>query len=141
MTDNPNRTVAAVRAILTKYGGSLGKSGALSFLFDRKGVCILKQDAVANEEALTLAMIEAGAEAIEPEAGYLYITCPLETCGHVQQGLESIQIASDEAALQYVPHTSVVLDKDAETSVIKLIDALEDHDDVQRVFHNMAVSN
>jgi YebC/PmpR family DNA-binding regulatory protein len=141
MTDNPNRTVAAVRAILTKYGGSLGKSGSLSFLFDRKGVCVLKKDAVANEEALTLAMIEAGAEAIEPEAGYFYITCPLETFGHVQQGLESIQIAIDEATWQYVPHTSVVLDKDAETRVIKLIDALEDNDDVQRVFHNMAVSN
>jgi YebC/PmpR family DNA-binding regulatory protein len=141
MTDNLNRTVAAIRAIFTKHGGSLGKSGSFSFLFDRKGVFILKKEAVANAEALALAMIEAGAETIEPEAGYCYVTCPLETFGHVQQRLETTQTAIDGAALQYVPNTSVVLDRDAEARVMKLIDALEDDDDVQRVFHNMTVSN
>jgi YebC/PmpR family DNA-binding regulatory protein len=141
MTDNPNRTVAAMRAIFTKHGGNLGKSGSFSFLFDRKGVFILKQEAIANEEALTLAMIEAGAETIEPEAGYFYVTCPLETFGHVQQKLETMHTAMDGAVLQYIPNTSVVLDGDAEAKVMKLIDALEDNDDVQRVFHNMTVSN
>jgi len=141
MTDNPNRTVADVRAIFTKYGGGLGKSNALAFLFDRKGVFTVKKESMTDEEALTLAMIEAGAEAIEPEAGYFHITCPLETFGHVQQGLEAMQIAMDDAALQYVPNTSVTLSGDAAAKVTKLIDALEDHEDVQRVFHNMTISS
>lgn len=78
MTDNLNRTVADVRAIFTKYGSGLGKSNALAFLFDRKGVFTIRQTAATDEEALTLAMIEAGAEAIEPEAGYSHITCPYD---------------------------------------------------------------
>lgn len=141
MTDNLNRTVAAVRAIFTKYGSGLGKSNALAFLFDRKGVFAAKKEAVTDEEVLTLAMIEAGAEAIEPEAGYFHITCSLETFGHVQQRLEAMQIAMDDAALQYVPNTSVILNGDTAAKVTKLIDALEDHDDVQRIFHNMTVSS
>ncbi len=141
LTDNLNRTVAAVRSLFTKYGGSLGKSGALAFLFDRKGVFTIKKEAAPNEEVLTLAMIEAGAEAIEPEAGFFHITCPLETFGHVQQGLEAMPISIENATLQYVPSTSVTLHRDVAAKVIKLIDALEDHDDVQRVFHNMVVSN
>ncbi len=139
MTDNINRTVAAVRAIYSKYGGRLGKSGSLAFLFDRKGLFTLKKEAViTDEEVLTLAMIEAGAEAIEPEEDYFFITCPLETFGQVQQRLETLQITIEDTALQYIPNTSVALNKHAEAEVMKLIDALEDHDDVQRVFQNMA---
>lgn len=141
MTDNLNRTVAAVRAAFTKHGGSLGKSGSLAFLFDRKGVFTLEQETVTDEEALTLAMIEAGATAIEPEAGYFYITCPLEAFGHVQKALETLQLTIDNAALQYIPNTSVPLADDATAKVMKLIEALEEHDDVQRVFHNLAVGD
>jgi YebC/PmpR family DNA-binding regulatory protein len=139
MTDNLNRTVAAVRTIFSKYRGRLGKSGSLTFLFDRRGVFTLKETAViTSEEVLTLAMIEAGAADIESSADYLRITCPLETFGQVQQKLETLKIAIDSATLQYIPNTSVALNKHAETEIMKLIDALEDHDDVQRVFHNMA---
>jgi YebC/PmpR family DNA-binding regulatory protein len=138
MTDNLNRTVAAVRAIFNKYGGYLGKSGSLAFLFDQKGTFILKKAAVTNEETMTLAMIEAGAATIELEASHFYITCPLENFGQVQQGLETLQIAIDSASLQYVPKTSVTLDGSDTTKVMKLINALEDHDDVQKAFHNIA---
>jgi YebC/PmpR family DNA-binding regulatory protein len=141
MTDNLNRTVAAVRAIFVKNSGRLGKSGSLTFIFDRKGIFTLKKEVVImDEEVLTLAMIEAGAEAIEREADLFSITCPLETFGQVQQKLETLKIIIDDAALQYIPSTSVVLSKHAEAEVMKLIDALEDHDDVQRVFQNMALS-
>jgi YebC/PmpR family DNA-binding regulatory protein len=140
MTDNLNRAVAAVRAIFAKHRGRLGKSGSLAFLFDRRGVFTLKKEAlVTNEEALTLAMIEAGAADIESAADCLRITCPLETFGQVQQKLEALEIAIESAALQYIPNTSVALNKHAAAEVIKLIDALEDHEDVQRVFQNMAV--
>lgn len=140
MTDNLNRTVAAVRAIFAKYRGRLGKSGSLTFLFDRRGVFTLKKEALTTtEEVLTLAMIEAGAADIESAADCLRIICPLEIFGQVQQKLETLKIAIDSAALQYIPNTSVVLNKHAEEEVMKLVDALEDHDDVQRVFQNMAV--
>ena len=143
MTDNLNRSVAAVRSIFTKYGGRLSKSGSLTFLFERKGMFALKKEAVAikHEETLTLAMIEAGAEAIEPEADYFYITCPLEAFGQVQHSLDKLAIAIDNATLQYVPSTSIALSKQAEVEVMRLIDALEDNDDVQRVFLNMAVND
>ncbi|MEL6607182.1 MAG: YebC/PmpR family DNA-binding transcriptional regulator [Bacteroidota bacterium] len=141
MTDNLNRTVAAVRAAFSKYGGSLGKNGSLAFLFERQGLFVLKQETVTDEEALTLAMIEAGATAIEPEEGYFYITCPLETFGEVQKTLEALSMPIDEAAVQYTPHTHVTLEKDDVAKVMKLIDALEDNDDVQKVFHNMVVGD
>ena len=139
MTDNLNRTVAAVRAAFTKYSGSLGKSGSLAFIFDRKGVFRLPLTAVEDEEALTLAMIEAGAAAIESEEEYLYITCALEEFGHVQKALEAISITPQEATLQYLPTTLVALAKDDAATVIKLIDTLEDHDDVQHVYHNLSL--
>lgn len=139
MTDNLNRTVAAVRAAFSKYGGSLGKNGSLAFLFERQGLFVLKQETMTDEEALTLAMIEAGATAIEPEEGYYYITCPLETFGEVQRALEVLQVPIDEAAVQYTPHTHVALEEDPAAKVMKLVEVLEDNDDVQRVFHNMAI--
>lgn len=141
MTDNINRTVGAVRSFFTKYGGSLGKSGALAFLFDRKGIFCIEKEVTIDEEGLTLAIIEAGAEAIESEAKFFYITCPLETFGQVQQRLEVMQIALYSASLQYIPNTSVTLHQGAASQVIKLIEALEDHDDVQNVSHNMIVSS
>ena len=139
MTDNLNRTVAAVRAAFAKYGGSLGKSGSLAFLFERKGVFTLAQEIVLDEEALTLAMIEAGATAIEHEAGCLYITCPLEAFGQVQKTLEALQLPIDDAALQYIPDNFITLGDEATAEVLKLIDTLEEHDDVQQVFHNLAL--
>ena len=137
MTDNVNRTVAAVRAIFTKYGGRLGKSGALAFLFDRKGVFTLPKETVKNEETLTLAMIEAGAEAIKLEEDYFYITCPLETFGHIQHKLEMLKVVVDDASLQYIPNTYVTLHKEAAVKITQLTDALEDYEDVQSVFHNI----
>ena len=138
VTDNLNRTVAAVRAAFTKHGGSLGQRGSLAFLFDRQGVFRLAQGQVPDEEGLMLAMIEAGATTIEPEDEYLYVACPLEAFGQVQKALEVLQLPIEEAALRYIPHAAVTLADDAATKVMKLIEALEDLDDVQNVFYNMA---
>jgi len=139
MTDNLNRTVAAVRSIFTKHGGNMGKSGSLAFLFERKGMFTVKKEEVTDEEAWTLALIEAGAENIEDEMNCYHITCTLETFGRIQQELEARNTAIADASLQYVHHTSVTLEEDRATSVVKLIDDLEGHDDVQTVFHNMVV--
>lgn len=137
MTDNLNRTVAAVRAAFAKYNGSMGKSGALAFLFHRKGVFRLTLTAVTDEEALTLAMIEADAAAIDREDDAWYVTCALEAFGAVQKALETLDITPEEAALQYIPNTAVTLSEAEATKVMKLIEALEDNDDVQRVYHNL----
>ena len=137
MTDNLNRSVAGVRAAFAKYGGALGKSNSLAFLFDRKGIFVLPQAAAVDEEALTLAMIEAGADTIEPEGGFFYITCPLDAFGEVQKSLEAMHVPMEEAALQYIPNTTVPLAGEDVEKVLKLIDVLEENDDVQRVFHNL----
>lgn len=138
MTDNPNRTVASVRAAFSKYGGSLGKSGTVSFLFDRKGIFSIRAEDVADEEALTLALIEAGAATLEAEAGYFYTTCALENFGSLQKQLEALAIEPAAASLQYLPQVQVDLADKAFLSVMKLIETLEDHDDVQKVYHNLA---
>jgi YebC/PmpR family DNA-binding regulatory protein len=139
-TDNLNRTVANVRAAFSKYGGSLGKNGSVSFLFNRKGTFSINAADVKNEEALTLALIEAGAESIDhdEEEGYYHIISSLEDFGSVQKGLDHLHLEPISASLQYIPQNHVVLNEDALAKVLKLIEALEDNDDVQRVYHNIA---
>ena len=138
MTDNLNRTVASVRAIFSKYGGSLGESGSVVFLFDRKGVFSIQTKDVADEEAMTLALIEAGAETLEDEEEYFYTTCTLENFGVLQKQLASLAIEPAESSLQYLPQMQIDLADDAYRSVMKLIETLEDNEDVQQVYHNLA---
>ena len=138
MTDNLNRTVAGVRAIFNRYGGGLGKSGSVAFLFDRKGVFSIQAENVADEEAMTLALIEAGAATLEAEEGYFYTTCTLENFGVLQKQLASLAIEPAESSLQYLPQIQLDLADDAYRSVMKLIEALEDNEDVQQVYHNLA---
>jgi YebC/PmpR family DNA-binding regulatory protein len=138
-TDNLNRTVANVRASFSKHGGSLGKNGSVSFLFDRKGTFSIHAADVKDEEALTLALIEAGAEAIEhdQEEGYYHIISSLEDFGNIQKELDTLQLVPTSASLQYIPHTQVELNEEAFEKVMKLIEVLEDNDDVQKVYHNI----
>ena len=142
MTDNLNRTVAAVRSMFTKYGGSMGKSGSLAFFFDRKGVFTVKKElSTTEEDAWMLSLIEAGAQEIEEEAGEHYITCSLEAFGRLQQTLEDLKAPIEDASLHYVPNTWTPLEEHEATSVLRLVEDLEDHDDVQNVFHNMALNS
>jgi YebC/PmpR family DNA-binding regulatory protein len=138
-TDNLNRTVANVRATFSKHGGSLGKNGSVSFLFDRKGVFTIHANNVKDEEALTLSLIEAGAETIErdQEGDYYHVVTSLENFGPVQKTLEQLKIETASATLQQIPQTPVALDEEAFAKVSKLIEALEDNEDVQKVYHNM----
>lgn len=141
MTDNLNRTVASVRATFSKYGGSLGRNGSVAFLFDRKGVFTIKSEAIEDEEALTMMLIDAGAEAREAEEGYLHITCSLENFGSLQKQLEGLAIEPIVASLQYIPHTQVELEDQTFIKVMALIEALEGNDDVQKVYHNIAMND
>jgi YebC/PmpR family DNA-binding regulatory protein len=137
MTDNLNRTVASVRAAFSKHGGGLGKHGSVSFMFDKKGVFSIEAPKVSNEENFILTLIDAGADAVDTEDGYFYVTCSLENFGNLQKQLEELQIEPTEAAVQYIPHTLVEVADEGFVKVMKLIEVLEDEDDVQKVYHNL----
>jgi YebC/PmpR family DNA-binding regulatory protein len=138
-TDNINRTVQNIRAAFNKYGGSLGTNGSLEFIFDRKGVFQIPALEELNEDDFTLEMIDAGAEEIEFHEGYIHIECALEDFGKMQRKFEEMNIEAEVAELQRIPKLRVELEDEALQKVIKLIDVLEDDDDVQKVYHNIEI--
>ena len=139
-TDNINRTVASVRSIFTKNDGSLGTNGSLEFIFDRKGVFIVNMPDDADEDDLTLELIDGGAEDVEFNEALMHITCQMEDFGLMQSKLEDLKLEPESAELQRIPNTSLELDDNTFTKNMKLIDSLEDDDDVQNVYHNMEAS-
>lgn len=136
-TDNLNRTVSNVRSIFTKYGGSLGTNGSLEFIFQRKGIFSFPTPENFNEDDFTLEVIDAGAEEVEVEEGYVTITTAMEDFGRMQKKLEEMKIEPEEAQLQRIPNTRVKVEDESFGKVIKLIESLEDDDDVQKVYHNL----
>lgn len=136
-TDNINRTVSSVRSLFTKYDGSLGTHGSLEFIFDRKGVFSIPVPDNFNEDEFTLEVIDAGAEDIEIDDGYISITTAMEDFGNMQKKLDEMGIEAENAELQRIPNTTVQLDDNEFSKVMKLIDSLEDDDDVQKVYHNL----
>ena len=138
-TDNLNRTVSSVRSTFSKYGGNLGTNGSLEFIFDRKGVFMLPTPENVDLDEITLELIDAGAEEVESAEGYMHITCAMEDFGNLQRKLEELQIEAESAELQRIPNTTVALDDEALSKVMKLIDTLEDDDDVQKVYHNVDI--
>ncbi len=140
LTDNTNRTVSSVRAAFSKHGGNLGTNGSLEFIFDRKGVFTIKLEEGMDEDDLTLEIIDGGAEDVESEDGYLSVTCDINDFGAVQKKIETLGVESENAELQRIPNTMVALDDENFGKVMKLIDALEDNDDVQKVFHNLDIT-
>lgn len=137
MTDNLNRTVAGVRSAFTKHGGSLGTNGSLEFIFDRKGIFDFLVPEGADIDALTLEIIDAGAEEVEVDGGYMSVSCAMEDFGAIQRKLDELGIEAENAELQRIPNTRVPLEDEAFDQVYKLIEALEDNDDVQKVYHNI----
>lgn len=139
MTNKITRTVANIRAIFSRNGGSLAKSGSLSFLFDQKGCFSIPITAINNEDDTLLALIDAGSEDIENDGEFLHITCPVEAFGTIQKKLETLGITPNYSGLQYIPNKLVELNDQELQKLIKLIDTLEDDEDVQRVHHNISI--
>ncbi len=139
-TDNLNRTVSNVRSLFSKYGGSLGVNGSVEYLFDRKGTFLIKQEENMDEDEITLELIDGGAEEVEFEEGYISVTSAMEDFGAMQSKLDELGLESETAELQRIPTTTVSLDDDAFGKVMKLIEALEDDDDVQKVYHNLELT-
>lgn len=136
-TDNPTRTVANVRLHFSKNGGSMGNSGSVVFMFERRGV--FKFDlSKLNLDELELDLIDAGAEDIERNEDEIVVYTKFTEFGHMQKFLESKQLEAKSSELQYIPTTTKELSEAEQDEVLKLVEALESDDDVQNVYHNLA---
>ncbi|HLA39103.1 MAG TPA: YebC/PmpR family DNA-binding transcriptional regulator, partial [Candidatus Glassbacteria bacterium] len=139
LTDNRNRTVGEIKHILTRHGGNMAEAGSVSWMFSPKGQLYIDAEQF-DEESVFLEASELGAEDINKEQGLHVITTAVENMQDIRAGLEKKGIAVKEAELVMVPSSTIPLDvKDAE-KVLKLMEALEDSDDVQRVNANFDIS-
>ena len=135
MTDNRNRTASRVRALFGKHGGSLGESGAVRFMFERKGEVVYPAG-VGEGDAVMMAAIDAGAEDIESGPMGYAILCADTDLNEVSQALEVSLGEAEAARLVWRPKTSVAVDLEGLRKLVRLIEALEEDDDVQRVITN-----
>lgn len=136
-TDNNTRTVSNVRSYFNKCNGSLGKDGCLEFIFEHKGQFEFEMPDNLDQDEFMLEVIEAGAEEVEFEDTICYITTAMEDFGPVQKKLYELEIEPKEAGLQRIPITTKKIAKDLFQANMKLIEMLEDDDDVQKVYHNI----
>ena len=134
-TDNKNRTVADVRHIFSKHGGSMGETGSVAWMFDRKGMISLPSIDSTEEEIMDIAL-EAGAEDLQTEEGYFEIQTDLESFETVRNALVAADLKIENASLHWIAKNTVSVSGDEAEKVIKLIEAMEDNDDVQNVYSN-----
>ena len=140
MTDNRNRTASTVRSTFTKCGGNLGETGSVSFMFDRKGQVLYPLE-VGDEDTVMMAALEAGTEDVETTEDGHAIFCADTDLNEVSNALETQLGESESAKLIWKPQTTTELDLEGMEKLMKLIDTLEDDDDVQRVTANFEVSD
>jgi len=137
-TDNRNRTVAEIRHILSKYGGNLGETGSVSWVFEKKGLILLSKES-SNEDEVMLQVIDAGADDFKVEDEFFEVYTQFEDLHKVRSSLEEAGLSIDNATVTMIPQNMVELvGKEAER-MLKLMDALEDNDDVQNVFANFDI--
>lgn len=140
LTDNKNRTAAELRAVFARAGGNLGETGSVAFSFDRVGQITYPADAGADEAMMETAL-EAGAEDVESSQDTHEFYCAPEEFNSVREALEAQLGAAPEAGLTWRPQNTVEVDEGKAASLIKMIDAMEDLDDVQAVFSNFEASD
>ncbi|HJF73201.1 MAG TPA: YebC/PmpR family DNA-binding transcriptional regulator [Gallibacterium anatis] len=139
LTDNRKRTVSEVRHAFTKSGGNLGTDGSVAYLFTRKGLILINE---ADEDALMEAAIEAGADDVQlQDDGSFEIYTAWEELGSVRDALEQAGFKIDEAEVTMIPSTTAELDMETAPKLMRLVDMLEDCDDVQNVYHNGDMSD
>jgi len=135
-TDNNTRTVANIRSYFNKSGGSLGTTGSLEFIFERKGVFVIPT-ADVNMDDLEMMLIEHGAEDIQQAEDEVTVYTSFADFAPMQKALEGGNVKVDSSELKRIPNTTVTLTDEQAEDIIKLIDRIEEDDDVQNVFHNM----
>ena len=140
-TNNNNRTVADVRSYFNKCGGSLGTNGSLEFIFTRKGVFTVKKDNInINFDDFEMELIDSGLEELEKENDQFNIYCDFKDFNSMQVKLESLGVQIENSDLQRIPNSLKKINSEQAVSVLKLLDCLEENDDVQQVFHNMELT-
>jgi YebC/PmpR family DNA-binding regulatory protein len=141
LTDNRNRAATEVRIALTRNGGSLADPGSVSYLFARKGVVIVAKAAGVTEDDVLTAVLDAGAEEVNDLGEDFEIICEATDMPAVRAALEAASIAIESADTAFLPSVSVPLDDETGRKVLRLVDALEESDDVQNVWANFDVSD
>jgi YebC/PmpR family DNA-binding regulatory protein len=138
MTDNRNRTVSEIRNIFSKAGGNMGESGCVSWMFHKKGYLVVNRAKVDEDKLMTLAL-DAGAEDMQPEDDNFVITTAPHDFEKVKKALEDAGVALDVAEVTMIPQTYVKLDGKEAQQMLRLVETLEDNDDVQNVYANFDI--
>jgi YebC/PmpR family DNA-binding regulatory protein len=142
-TDNLKRTVANVRAIFSKYEGSLGTNGSLEFIFDRKGVFVIPRSVIKEYgvEDFEMELIEGGAEEFDRDEDFLTVYTSFEDFGLMQKKLEELKVEPENQELQRIPKTTQKVDLELGKKVLLIIEKFEDDDDVNNVWHNLEMTD
>ena len=138
MTDNKNRTVGEVRAILGKNGGNMGENGCVAWMFEKKGIIIVNADAMGEDDLLEL-VLEAGGDDMQKIDDHFEIITVIENFETVQKALEEKKVPVSFSELTAIPQNTVPMDEKNGKAILRLIDLLEDHDDVQKAYSNFDI--
>ncbi|MBP3581313.1 MAG: YebC/PmpR family DNA-binding transcriptional regulator, partial [Clostridia bacterium] len=140
LTDNRNRTAADVRHLFTKFGGSLGTTGSVSYMFDYKGIIVIKKNDNTNEDTVMMLALDSGADDVVVDEECIEVICSPENLHAVSKEFETSGYEILSSEVEYVPQNLISLDKDSAASVNKLVASLEDLDDVQNVYTSADLS-
>jgi len=140
LTDNKNRTVAEIRHILTKRGGNLGETGCVGWMFDKQGLIQVETSATDEEQLMEVAL-EAGASDMSTQDDVFEVVVPPEVFEDVRSAIEGAGIPMVSAEVSKIPQSTVKLDESKASSMLKLMEELEDHDDVQQVYANFDIDD
>ena len=141
LTDNRNRTAGDVRHVLSKYGGNLGESGCVAWMFNKKGLIVIEKNESIDEDELMMAALEAGAEDIEAETDVFKIETDPRSFSEVKEALAEAGYEFLVAEVSMVPQNSVPISEEESDKIEKLIEALEELDDVQQVYTNYEITD
>lgn len=139
MTDNRNRTAAEMRHIFSKHGGNMGESGCVSWMFHKKGLILIDKAPGLSEEDLLAIVLDAGADDMDSEGEQYEVTCAPDDFEGLLNAMERAGIKWDSAEISMIPETTIALDGDDAAKLMRLVDALEEQDDVQNVYGNFDV--
>ncbi|MCZ6661120.1 MAG: YebC/PmpR family DNA-binding transcriptional regulator [bacterium] len=138
LTDNTNRTVAELRHVFTKHGGNLSEPGSVAWMFSKKGIFMVEEEAVGEDRLMEVAL-EAGADDISLDEGAYEVTCPWELFASLREALGDADIPTTLAEVIQVPQSTIKLEGSEAQQVLRLMEGLEDHDDVQNVSANFDI--
>lgn len=136
VTDNRNRTVADLRHLISKYNGSLGESGSVAWMFERKGVILVQKENHTEDELMEV-ILDAGADDLKDESEFFEVVTAVENFEKVRKAIEENKFKIDTASLQFVAKNTITLDEKGIEDVVKFVEAVEEHDDVQNVYSNL----